>query len=228
MNSEKFLSILVLLFAVFLIYVYNPRPAEPEYIVLDVPVSPLGVTVDFLQADEWPEYDPERDQRPVILVPPDVENIALGKRVTGSEPEGHHLIGEYWYVTDGIVSSGEPYYIEMSEGLQYITIDLETRHRIYAIALWHYFKRRTYYHDVIIQIADSSAFINTVIVFNNDKDNSTGFGKGTDEEYGETNGGKVVDTRGICGRYVRLYSNGSTMNPLNHYVEVEVYGKPLE
>ena len=27
-------------------------------------------------------------------------------------------------------------------------------------------------------------------------------------------------------RYVRLYSNGNTANDLNHYVEVEVFGKP--
>ncbi|MBP1745211.1 MAG: hypothetical protein H6Q58_2189, partial [Firmicutes bacterium] len=29
----------------------------------------------------------------------------------------------------------------------------------------------------------------------------------------------------VNGRYVRLYSNGSTANSYNHYVELEVYGK---
>jgi len=28
------------------------------------------------------------------------------------------------------------------------------------------------------------------------------------------------------GRYVRLYSKGNTTNKLNHYIEVEVFGKP--
>jgi len=31
---------------------------------------------------------------------------------------------------------------------------------------------------------------------------------------------------GVKGRYVRLYSNGNTANRLNHYIEVEVWGKP--
>jgi len=27
---------------------------------------------------------------------------------------------------------------------------------------------------------------------------------------------------------VRLYSNGNTANSMNHYVEVEVFGKPIK
>jgi hypothetical protein len=34
-----------------------------------------------------------------------------------------------------------------------------------------------------------------------------------------------VSGKGTKGRYVRLYSNGSTANEMNHYIEVEVYGK---
>ena len=30
------------------------------------------------------------------------------------------------------------------------------------------------------------------------------------------------------GRYVRFYSNGNTSNDLNHYIEIDVYGKPVE
>jgi len=29
----------------------------------------------------------------------------------------------------------------------------------------------------------------------------------------------------VKGRYVRLYSNGNTTNKMNHYIEVEVFGK---
>jgi len=45
--------------------------------------------------------------------------------------------------------------------------------------------------------------------------------------YIETNQAELIDATGIEARYVRLYSNGNTANDLNHYVEVEVYGKPL-
>jgi hypothetical protein len=33
--------------------------------------------------------------------------------------------------------------------------------------------------------------------------------------------------KGVQGRYVRLYSRGNTANDLNHYVEVEIYGKAV-
>ena len=65
-------------------------------------------------------------------------------------------------------------------------------------------------------------------VFNNDYDNSSGLGVGTDKEYLESHEGKLMDGKGAKGRYVRLYSNGNTSNDANHYIEVEVYGKTLE
>jgi hypothetical protein len=50
-------------------------------------------------------------------------------------------------------------------------------------------------------------------------------GKGTDNPYVETRFGMLADGKGSKGRYVRLYSNGNTSNEMNHYIEVEVYGK---
>ena len=44
--------------------------------------------------------------------------------------------------------------------------------------------------------------------------------------YIETSEGRLVDGKGAIARYVRLYSNGNSANKLNHYVEVEVYGRP--
>jgi hypothetical protein len=74
-------------------------------------------------------------------------------------------------------------------------------------------------------------------VFNNDEDNSSGLGKGDNDAYIETSEGLWVDSKGVKGRYVRLYSNGHIRQPpsgkmykfndskYNHYIEVEVYGK---
>jgi hypothetical protein len=64
-------------------------------------------------------------------------------------------------------------------------------------------------------------------VFNNDRDNSLGLGAGANLHYTETNEGKLIDSQGVQGRYVRLYSNGNTSDDLNHYIEVEVYGRPV-
>ena len=56
--------------------------------------------------------------------------------------------------------------------------------------------------------------------------NELGLGAGKDLNYIETYQGKLIDAKGVKGRYVRLYSNGNTTNKLNHYIEVEVWGKP--
>jgi hypothetical protein len=37
----------------------------------------------------------------------------------------------------------------------------------------------------------------------------------------------LVDGKGAKGRFIRLFSNGNTSNEMNHYIEVEVFGKPL-
>jgi hypothetical protein len=63
-------------------------------------------------------------------------------------------------------------------------------------------------------------------LFNNDSDNSAGFGAGKDRAYVETSEGRLVDAKGLRARYVRLSSNGNTTSELNHYVEVEVFGRP--
>lgn len=34
--------------------------------------------------------------------------------------------------------------------------------------------------------------------------------------------------KGVRGRYVRLWSNGSTAGPLNRYIEVGVWGRPAQ
>jgi len=64
-------------------------------------------------------------------------------------------------------------------------------------------------------------------VFNNDIDESAGLMKGRDRHYTETNEGKLIDAQGASARYVRLYSQGNTSDDLNHYIEVEVYGRPV-
>jgi hypothetical protein len=62
-------------------------------------------------------------------------------------------------------------------------------------------------------------------LFNNDYDDSAKMDKGKDSPYVESRYGLLVDGKGTKGRYVRLYSNGNTSNEMNHYIEVEVFGK---
>jgi len=51
-------------------------------------------------------------------------------------------------------------------------------------------------------------------------------GIGADKAYIEVNTGRLIDTKAVVGRYVRLYSKGNTSNEMNHCIEVEVFGKP--
>jgi hypothetical protein len=83
------------------------------------------------------------------------------------------------------------------------------------------------YFNVVVQVSDDPDFIQNVkTVFNNDAVNRTGLGVGKDPLYIETYEGRLIDARGVRGRYVRLYSRGNSSTEMNHYIEVEVYGKP--
>ena len=105
-------------------------------------------------------------------------------------------------------------------------IDLEKEHEFYGIVLWHFHKNARAYIDVVVQISDDPEFKRDVTtVYNNDHDDSSKMGKGDDKAWVETNHGRIVKPEGKKGRYVRLYSKGNTANEMNHYVEVEVYGK---
>ena len=118
--------------------------------------------------------------------------------------------------------------MELSPGPQSVTIDLQERCEIDAVVVWHYHWRPRAYVDVVVQISDDPAFKATVkTIFNNDTDNSLGLGAGRDLSYVETYEGKLIEGKGAQGRYVRLFSNGNTWDDLNHYIEVEVYGRPL-
>jgi hypothetical protein len=164
-------------------------------------------------------------KREPFLAPEGTTNLALGKPVTASDKEP--IIGELKMITDGDKEGTDGRFVEFGPGPQWVQIDLGETCRLYAVVLWHYHAEARVYHDLVVQVADDPDFIQGVrTVFNNDFDNSSGLGLGKDLEYIESHLGKLIDAKGVKGRYVRLYSKGNTSNDLNHYVEVEVYGKP--
>jgi hypothetical protein len=165
--------------------------------------------------------------RSPFLAPPGTKNVAFKKPVSSSDEQP--IIGELSMVTDGDKEAAEGSFVELGPKLQYVTIDLKEKCSIYGILIWHYHKQAVVYYDVVVQIADDPDFISNVqTVFNNDIDNTAGRGVGKDMSYVETSEGKLIDAKGAQGRYVRLYSRGNTANELNHYIEVEVYGKAAQ
>ena len=202
--------------------------AEDAKVVLktEVPEEVLVGTPPDVLALLFPELEkpPEADNLPKLMVPAGTTNLALNKKVISSD--SRPLIGELKYVTDGVKAGTEEAYVELGPMVQWVQIDLEKPATIYGLYLWHFFREARSYHDVIVQVSDDPEFKTGVTtVFNNDQDNSSKLGIGKDRAYIETNFGKLIDAKGVKGRYVRVYSNGNTANDLNHYLEVEVFGK---
>jgi hypothetical protein len=170
---------------------------------------------------------PRKGPRPPFMAPKGTRNVAAGRKVTASDNDP--IIGEIKFATDGEKEANEGCYVELGPGLQWVQIDLKQKCKIHALLVWHYHMNAQVYHDVVVQVADDADFITNVrTVFSNDHDNSSGLGLGDAKEYWETYEGKLIDAKGVAARYVRLYSNGSTADDMNHYTEVEVYGRPAK
>jgi hypothetical protein len=168
--------------------------------------------------------------RPPFPVPAGTTNLALKKKVTSTDMSP--IIGELNLITDGDKEGSEGNFVELAPGRQWVQIDLEQSAAIYALVVWHFFAEGRVYHDVVVQVSDDPDFIKDVkTIFNNDFDNSYGFGIGKNLEYIDDHRGKLISAMNkegqpVKGRYVRLHSNGNTSNDMNHYIEVEVHGKP--
>jgi hypothetical protein len=210
-----------------------PAPAQPAAAdagkLVPIPIqlpkpmfegTPQNMSVPNLQKPLGRPRDP-------FLAPAGVTNVAKGKKVTSSDTEP--VIGEIEQVTDGDKKGADGSYVELGPGVQHVTIDLGAMHEVFAVLFWHFHKTPRVYFDVIVQVADDAAFTKNVrTLFNNDHDNTSKLGPGKDMNFVETSEGKLVDAKGSRARAVRLYSRGSNANELNHYVEVEVFGRPAK
>ena len=195
----------------------------PLPIVLPQPVfegTPQNLKVPNLEKPRYKAREP-------FLAPDGVKNVARRKTVVSSDTAP--VIGELPMLTDGDRSGEEGSYVELGPGKQHVTVDLGVPHEIYAVLFWHFHNAPRVYLDVVVQVADDAGFTKNVrTLFNNDHDNTSGLGVGKDMNYVETAEGKLVDAKGSKARFVRLYSKGNNANELNHYVEVEVFGRPAK
>lgn len=212
----KLTSSILSLSAAFLVSSYADMPLVTELPPELIEGTPKPMAVPNLE--QVPAKAPE------IQVPDGTVLLSKGKKVTSSDDLP--IIGSLDLITDGDKLAGEGYYVELMEGLQWVQIDLEKTSTISAIWMWHFHSQRRAYNDVIVQVSDDPTFKSGVTtIFNNDYDESAKMDKGADRPYVESRFGKVIEGKGAKGRYVRLYSNGNTSNSMNHYIEVEVFGK---
>jgi hypothetical protein len=158
--------------------------------------------------------------RPPMMVPPGLKNLASGAKVTSSDANA---------TPETLAKITDQSIIFLRKGTQYIQMDLGSPSDLFAIVIWHAHNSAKVYHDVIVQVADDAAFTqNARIIFNNDQDNSSKLGAGTDREFFETNEGKLINAKGEKAQFIRFYSKGSTESALNEYTEIEVYGRPAK
>jgi hypothetical protein len=168
---------------------------------------------------------PIKGKRPDFYVPAGTINMAKNKKVTASD--NNPDVGTLDMIDDGDKDGNEGSWVELGPGKQWVQIDLARDANIYAVLIWHFHSQARVYRDVVVQVSDDATFKSGVTtIFNSDFHNDLGLGAGKDLSYIETYQGKLIDAKGVKGRYVRLYSNGNTANKLNHYIEVEVWGKP--
>jgi len=195
-------------------------------LVIHLPAPAFKGTPKDIQLSAYVE--PLSDKpRPPMMVPAGLKNIAPGSKITCSDKNA--TADALAKLTDGDKEASEQSIIYLRKGTQWVQMDFGSPQEIFAIVLWHAHNSAKVYHAVVVQASDDQDFIQNVrTIFNNDQENKSGNGVGTDREYFEIHEGKLIDAKGIKARYLRFYSKGSTESALNEYTEIEVYGRPVK
>lgn len=205
--------------------VVAPAPAAitgPAITIKPEMPKALFVGTPLPQTDAPPNLDKSGVPILEMKVPEGVTLLSKGKPVTSSDTAP---IGEPSLATDGDRQGDDGYFVDLMPGKTWLQVDLGESKEIWLLWVWHFHKQNVIYKDVIAQVSDDPEFKTSTTVFNNDFDNSAGFGVGADKSYIETNNGRPMPVSGVKGRYVRFYSNGRDLDDTNQYIEVEVYGK---
>jgi len=192
-------------------------------LILDLPAPAFKGTPKDMRLG--PNVEPLSDKpRAPMMVPPGLKNLAPSSKLTSSDQNATPAI--LTKLTDGDKGASDQSIIFLRKGTQWVQMDLGSPSEIFALVIWHAHNTAKVYHNIIVQVADDADFIENVrMVFNNDSQNTSGFGVGTDREYFETYEGKLINAKGVEARYIRFYSKGSTESALNEYTEIEVYGR---
>jgi hypothetical protein len=201
-------------------------PAEKLVpLILKLPAAGFPGTPPNVSFPNVEPYDPDKP-RPAMMVPPGLKNVAAKTKVTSSATNVPSE--ELAKITDGDKEATDQAVVVLRKGTQWVQLDLGKTHELFAIVIWHAHSAVKVYQDVVVQVADDPNFKENVrTLFNNDRDNSSGLGVGTDREYFESREGKLINAKAAKARYLRAYSRGSTEGALNEYTEIEAFGREL-
>ncbi|MBO9607045.1 MAG: hypothetical protein J7639_13885 [Paenibacillaceae bacterium] len=127
------------------------------------------------------------------------------------------------YLTDNKFDSSN-YFLPTVPGPQYVQLDLGQNVDLSKVKLWHYYNDSRIYHNVIIQVSTTADFSSGVTtLFNNDNDNSSGQGIGTDAEYYEGASGLELQFPAVTARFIRCWVDGNSVNDFGHWTELQVF-----
>jgi hypothetical protein len=157
-----------------------------------------------------------------VRIPRRVTLLSRDVPVTCSDPAP---LGELSWITDGDKQGDDGYFVDILPGQQWVQLDLGEPRELWLLWLWMYHKMGAVYKDVIIEIASEADFRDARIVFNNDHDDTSGMGAGQDTSWIETNLGRPIRLNGQRARFIRLYSNGRSVDDTNQWIEVEAFGR---
>src|SRR5688572_12257346 len=204
-----------------------PPPSMPG--AIQQPTTSRNIKIDWAKytVPGAPQPTATRTRTPTVVGPTATRtrtptqgsggtNLAAGRAATGSI-----AITSPGFITDG--EKGGANFAGLEVGPQWIQLDLGQSYNLTSVKLWHYFADARTYRDVIVQLSNVADFSSRTTVFNNDTNNSAGQGTGAQAEYAESSAGREIVFSAVSARYVRLWTNGSSANGYNHYVEVEVY-----
>lgn len=199
--------------------------ADKVAIKFEIPPPHSSGTPKEIKSDNLePDPGPGKYRAPIMVpVGFDKKLTTEDTKVTTSEEA---VTGDNEYVVDGDKTPDATCMLQLPGGMQWVQLDLGAEHVVSAVCVWHDQGDDRVYKDVIIQLSNDEKFKEGVVtIFNNDHDNSSKIGAGKDKEYRERNDGRPVDGKLTKARYVRCYSAGSTSEPVNNYIEIEVFGK---
>lgn len=195
------------------------KPTYPKPMFVGTPVPPGDVP-------NLEEPVGEDKVKKTFMAPKGTTNVAQNKKVTSSDPAP--VIPSptaLTLITDGDADSSDGCFVELAPEPQWVQIDLEAEYNIHKIIAWHFHRQAVIIKGVVVQASNDAEFKSGVTtLYNADIENKCGQGVGADKAWVQTNHGRMFDGKGAKARYVRLWSNGSTMDDFNRYIEVSVYG----
>jgi hypothetical protein len=199
--------------------------ADKVAIKFDIPPPHSSGTPKEVKSDNLePDPGPGKYRAPIMVPAGFDKKLTTEDTVVTTSEEA--VTGDNEFVVDADKTPDATCMLQLPGGVQWVQLDLGAEKTISAVCVWHDQGDDRVYKDVIIQLSNDAKFATGVTtIFNNDHDNSSKLGKGSDKEYRERNDGRPIDGKLTKARYVRCYSAGSTSEPVNNYVEIEVFGK---